>query len=244
MKRFLLALFVLTMVAANAQKSVLLRANYNKGDKYSMTIEQIQNMGLQGGVNMTMSMEMEFTDITKEKITSKSKIKAVKMDMMQGSTQMSYDSTDKDAKLDQMGQALKAEIDPMLLSTIITEMNPRGKTLSTKIDPPNPAMDQFTDQSSSIEYPEEKVSVGSTWTSQDENQGMKLNTVYKVAKIESGTVYIDISGTVTGIGEGTIKGNTEIDIATGTQKMAEVVVSVSAMGATVTVTSRTTMKKM
>jgi len=244
MKRFLLALFVLTMVAANAQKSVLLRANYNKGDKYSMTIEQIQNMGLQGGVNMTMSMEMEFTDITKEKITSKSKIKAVKMDMMQGSTQMSYDSTDKDAKLDQMGQALKAEIDPMLLSTIITVMNPRGKTLSTKIDPPNPAMDQFTDQSSSIQYPEEKVSVGSTWTSQDENQGMKLNTVYKVAKIESGTVYIDISGTVTGIGEGTIKGNTEIDIATGTQKSAEVVVSVSAMGATVTVTSRTTMKKM
>ena len=200
-------------------------------------------MGLQGGINVTMSMDMLFTDITKEKITSESKIKAVKMDVMQGSNTMSYDSSDKDAELDQMGQTMKAQIDPMLATTITTVMSPRGKILDTKVNPPNPTMNQFTDQSANIEYPEGKVSVGSTWTSDDENQGMKLKTEYKVVKIEAGTVYIDISGTVSGLGEGTVKGKTEIDIATGTQKTAEMVVTVSAMGQQVKVTSRTSMKK-
>jgi hypothetical protein len=243
MKRIFLALFVLATFAVTAQESVLLRANYNKGDKYLVTVEQIQNMGLQGGVNMTISMEMLFTDITKEEITSNSKITAVKMDILQGGTSMSYDSTKENKDLDQMGQMMKSQVDPMLKTTIINVMNPRGKVISMKTEPANPAMDQFSNQSSNILFPEEKVSVGSTWESENENMGMKMKMVYKVVKIEAGNVYLDISGTVSGMGEGTIKGNTTIDIATGTQTLAEVEVSVSAMGQQVKVTSKTSMKK-
>jgi hypothetical protein len=244
MKRFLLALFVLAAFAVNAQDSVLLRANYNKGDQYLVTIEQIQNMGLQGGVNMTMTMGMIVTEVTKDEIKTESKITAVKMDVMQGGMTMSYDSSKSDEELDEVGKAMKAQVDPMMKSVIITTMNSLGKTLSTKTEPANPTMDQFQNQASSIVFPEEKVSVGSTWSTEDENMGMKMKMVFTVSKIADGVVYIDISGDVSGMGEGTIKGKTEIDIKTGTQKLLENEVTVKAMGAEVKVSSKMTMKKM
>jgi hypothetical protein len=243
MKRLFLALFVLTALAVNAQKSVLLRANYTTGDKYVITMEQIQNMGLQGGINMNVTMSMEVGDVGKEEIKTKSQIKAIKMDMLQGGMEMSYDSSKSDDELDEAGRAVKAQVAPMMKSVITTTIDPLGKTLNTAIDPPNPTMEQFSSQTSSIVFPEEKVSVGSSWSSEDENMGMKMKMVFTVAKIENGTVYIDISGDVSGMGEGTIKGKTEIDVKTGIQTLLENEVSVKAMGQEVKVTSKVYMKK-
>lgn len=226
-----------------AQKSVLLRANYNTGDKYEIGIEQIQNMGLQGGINMNLTMNMSVSKVTDQEITSEATIKKVKMDMMQGTMTMTYDSTKSDEELDQGGKMMKAQMAPLLKAKIISVMNRYGKTLSTKIEPANPTLDQFADQASSIVFPEEKVSVGSSWSTEDQNMGMTLKTVYTVSKIENGTVYIDISGNVSGMGEGTISGKTEIDIDTGAQNMLENEVSISAMGAQMKVISKMTMKK-
>jgi len=243
MKRLFLALFVLSTISLSAQESVLLRANYKKGDKYVVTIEQIQNMGLQGGVNMNMTMDMSISEAYKDSIVSITKITSVKMDMMQGGMTMSYDSTKDDAELDEMGKAMKAQVEPMMKSVLITTMDRFGKALSIKTEPANPAMDQFSNQRSSVVFPEEKISVGSTWSSEDENMGMKMKMIFTVAKIENGTVYIDISGDVSGMGEGIIKGKTEIDIRTGIQKLMENEVTVKAMGQEVTVSSKVYMKK-
>ena len=243
MKRIFIALFVLVTVAASAQKSVLLRANYNSGDTYEMTMEQKQNMGAQGGINMTVTMSMKVGEVTKDEIKTETQITAIKMDALQGGLNMSYDSSKSDDELDDTGKALKAQMAPMMKSAIITNIDKLGKTLSVKVEPENPSMSQFSDQSSSITFPEEKVSVGFSWSSEDENMGMKLKTVYTVTKIENGTVYIDLSGSVSGMGEGSITGKTEIEIKTGIQKMLENEVTVKAMGQEVSVSTKMTMIK-
>ena len=56
MKRIILVLLVITTLSATAQESVLLRLNYNEGDNYLLTVDAKQNMGLQGGMNMNMTM--------------------------------------------------------------------------------------------------------------------------------------------------------------------------------------------
>lgn len=243
MKRIFIALFVLATVAVSAQKSVLLRANYNSGDTYEITMEQVQSMGLQGGINMDITMTMKVGDVTKQQIKTESQITAIKMDMLQGGMEMSYDSSKPDEELDETGRAMKAQVAPMMKSVITTTIDKFGKTLNTEINPPNPTMQQFSSQTSSIVFPEEKVSVGSSWSSEDENMGMKMKMVFTVTKIADGTVYIDISGDVSGNGEGTIKGKTEIDIKSGIQTMLENEVAIKAMGQEVKVTSKVYMKK-
>lgn len=243
MKRIFVTLFVLVTVATSAQKSVLLRANYNQDNSYVITIEQQQNMGLQGGFNMSITMQMNVIDVSNTEIKTASKIETIKMDMLQAGQEFKYDSTKSDEELDAMGKALKAQFDPMMKSSILSTLNKRGKLLSIKSEPANANMDQFSNQSS-IEYPEEKVSVGSIWSSEDENMGMKMKTLYTVTKIENGIVYADISGSVSGMGEGTIKGKTEIDIKTGIQKMLENEVNIKAMGQDMKVTSKIYTRKM
>lgn len=227
----------------SAQESVVLRVNHNKGDKYLIEIEQINSMGLAGGMNLKMTMDMLFTDIQKDSIVSESKITSVVMDMMQGGMIMSYDSTKKEEELDQMGKILKAQIEPMMQSIIINTVSPMGKTLSTKIVPSFPGMEQFANNSNNIPFPVEKVSVGSTWSEEDENQGIKSITTYKVSKISEGTVYVDISGDVSGVGVGKINGKSEIDIKTGLQKLSEIDVSINSQGQDVKTTAKIKMTK-
>ncbi len=243
MKRIFLALFVLTTLATSAQKSVLLRANYNKGDKYLITLEQNQSMGLQGGVNMTMTMDMTVTDVFKDSIITQAKISRIKMDMMSEDLTLTYDSNMPDSILSASEKMMKTQMEPMLNTTLITTVDKLGKTLGVKVDPANPMMAQFTDNSSSVVFPKEPISVGYKWEMNDENMGMKMNQVFTVTKIENGTVYISISGKVSGMGEGEILGKTEIDIETGVQKLIENSVKVSAMGSEVTVNSKVTAVK-
>lgn len=238
-----MALFVLTTVAVSAQESVLLRLNYNKGDKYLMKVEQVQNQGLQIGINMNITMGLNITDASKTNVTLESKITAVKMDVMQGAMNMSYDSSKDDTNLDQGGQAIKAQIDPIMKSTIIRKMNRDGKILDTKIEPANPMLSQFADQNSDIKYPEEKVSVGSEWSEEMETLGAKTTLTYTVTKIEGGIVYVDIAGKVSGSGQGTIKGKVEIDAKTGIQLLVENESVITAGGVESKSKSKVTMTK-
>lgn len=241
MKRFIVALFIMMVTSVSAQESVLLRANYTKGDKYEITIEQTQNMGLQGGVNMTLTLDMTVTDVYKDSLISEAKITSVKMDMMdQSGTDIAYDSSQPSSELGEGAKMMKAQLDPMLNTLLITTMTKRGKNLGVVVDPPNTMMSQFVNNSNGIIFPEEKVSVGSTWENENKNMGLVLTQVYKVTKIENGTMYVDISGSVSGKGQGDVIGRTEIDIESGIQKMLENSVRVSAFGAEVTVSSKVT----
>jgi hypothetical protein len=152
------------------------------------------------------------------------------MNMLQGGMVMSFDSSKDAADLDEMGKMMKQQFDPMMLATIFSKMSTKGEVLETKVEPATPAMDQFTKQAKGIKYPKEKVAVGSSWEDATNQQGMEVKTIYTVSKIENGKVYIDVSGTVSGIGEGDVRGELIVDIEMGIQDIANIEMSLKANG--------------
>ena len=244
MKRILIALLVITSIAVSAQESVLLRLNYTKGDSYLMTVESKQGMGAQGGLNMKMNMGVIVSEVSGDNVKTESKILSVALDMMQGGMAMSYDSNKKGEELDQMGQMLKSQFDPMMNSIIYNSYDKLGNITETKVEPSVPGMNQLTEGSGSVIYPNEKISVGSSWSSNKDNQGMKTTTTYTVSQIKDGVVYLDITGNVSGAAaSGSVKGSSEIEVSTGLAKKISIEVAISNQGMDVTINSNITMTK-
>lgn len=244
MKKILIALLVITSIAVSAQESVLLRLNYTEGDSYLMTVESKQGMGAQGGVNMKMNMGMIVSEVSGDNVKTESKILSVALDMMQGGMAMSYDSNKKDEELDQMGQMLKSQFDPMMNSIIYNSYDKLGNITETKVEPSVPGMNQLTEASGSVIYPNEKISVGSSWSSNKDNQGMKTTTTYTVSQIKDGIVYLDITGNVSGAAaSGSVKGSSEIEVSTGLAKKTSIEVAISNQGMDITINSNITMTK-
>jgi len=244
MKRILIALLVITSIAVSAQESVLLRLNYTKGDSYLMTVESKQGMGAQGGLNMKMNMGVIVSEVSGDNVKTESKILSVAIDMMQGGMAMSYDSNKKDEELDQMGQMLKSQFDPMMNSIIYNSYDKLGNITETKVEPSVPGMNQLTEGSGSVIYPNEKISVGSSWSSNKDNQGMKTTTTYTVSQIKDGVVYLDITGNVSGAAaSGSVKGSSEIEVSTGLAKKTSIEVAISNQGMDITINSNITMTK-
>jgi hypothetical protein len=104
-------------------------------------------------------------------------------------------------------------------------------------------MDMLTKQAKGVKYPKENVSVGSSWSDETNEQGMSVKTTYTVAKIESGKVYVDIVGAVSGVGEGTVKGSLVIDIETGIQDTANIEMAINASGNDMKISTKTTTTK-
>ena len=245
MKRILIALLVITSLAVSAQESVLLRLNYTKGDSYLMTVETKQGMGAQGGVNMKMNMGVIVSEVSGDNVKTESKILSVAIDMMQGGMAMSYDSNKKDEELDQMGQMLKSQFDPMMNSIIYNSYDKLGNITETKVEPSVPGMNQLTEGSGSVIYPNEKISVGSSWSSNKDNQGTKTTTTYTVSQIKDGIVYLDITGNVSGAEgvDGAVKGSSEIEVSTGLAKKTSIEVAIFNQGMDITINSNITMTK-
>ena len=245
MKRILIALLVITSIAVSAQESVLLRLNYTEGDSYLMTVESKQGMGAQGGVNMKMNMGMIVSEVSGDNVKTESKILSVALDMMQGGMAMSYDSNKKDEELDQMGQMLKSQFDPMMNSIIYNSYDKLGNITETKVEPSVPGMNQLTEGSGSVIYPNEKISVGSSWSSNKDNLGTKTTTTYTVSQIKDGIVYLDITGDVSGAEgvDGAVKGSSEIEVSTGLAKKTSIEIAISNQGMDITINSNITMTK-
>ena len=246
MKKVLITLLVITSLTVSAQESVLLRLNYTKGDSFLVTTESNQSMGAQGGMSMKMTMGMIVADVEEEIIKTESQITSIVMDMMQGGMTMNYDSNKSDEELDQMGQMLKSQFAPMMEAVIYNTLDHQGNMIDTKLDPEIPGMEQITNRSmNAINYPKEKVSVGSSWSSENENQGMNMTTKYTVSSIADGFVTLDVSGDMSGAaGTGTIKGKTTIDISTGISNNSEIEMTIATQGMNITGTTKVTVSKM
>jgi len=245
MKKVLIALLVITTLSATAQESVLLRLNYTKGDSFLVTTESNQSMGAQGGMNMKMTMGMIVADVEEEIIKTESQITSIVMNMMQGGMTMNYDSNKSDEELDQMGQMLKSQFAPMMEAVIYNTSDLQGNMIDTKLDPAIPGMEQITNRSmNTINYPKEKVSVGSSWTSENENQGMKMTTKYTVSSIADGLVSLDVSGDMSGAGTGTIKGKSTVEISSGISNNSEIEITIATQGMNITATTKITVSKM
>jgi hypothetical protein len=129
-------------------------------------------------------------------------------------------------------------------SIIRAKMNTEGKILETKVEPSNPAMDQLTKQAKGVEYPIEEVTVGTSWSDESSQQGMNVTSILAVSKIENGKVYINITGSVTGMGEGDIKGDLVVDIETGIQEIENLEMAINLGGADMKISTKmTTMKR-
>ena len=244
MKRILIALLVITSISVTAQESVLLRLNYTKGDSFLVTTESNQSMGSQGGMNMKMTMGMIVADVAEENIKTESQITAVVVDMMQGGMTMSYDSN-SDEELDQMGQMLKLQFEPMMKAINYVTLDHQGNMIDTKLEPSVPGMNQLTEGSGSVIYPNEKISVGSSWSSNKDNQGIKTTTTYTVSQIKDGIVYLDITGNVSGAKgvDAAVKGSSEIEVSTGLAKKTSIEVAILNQGMDIIATTNTTMTK-
>jgi hypothetical protein len=192
---------------------------------------------------MVMAMDMVITSKDGDMLTTESKIKSINMNMLQGGMAMSYDSSMKDDDLDEMGKMMKQQFDPMMKSTIIAKVNSQGEILETKVEPSNPAMDQIIAQAKGVIYPNEEVLVGTSWSDVTSQQGMSVTSIYTVSKIENGKVYINITGAVTGMGEGDIKGDLVVDIETGIQDSASSEMAVNAGGMDMKISTKTTTTK-
>lgn len=243
MKKWLVLLLMISTLNVVAQKSVLLRANYAKGDTFEVSQDVSQDMGVQGGLDIKMSMEMKVNSIVGDTINTASKIKTISMNMLQAGQVMSFDSTMKEEDLDQMGKMMKQQMDPMLQATIFSKVTTQGEIVDVKVEPTTPAMDQFTKQNQSIKFPKEKVSVGSTWTDETNAQGAITKMIFTVAKIENGKVFVNVTGTVSGIAKGDVTGTLEIDIATGMQALSNIEITMDANGSEIKVKTKSTTVK-
>ena len=243
MRKFILLALLTISFTASTQESVLLRLNYNQGDNYITSIELEQNMGEQGGMSMMMKMNSKVNSVDDELIMLESKIKSIAMNMNQGGMVMDYDSNKSSEELDQMGQMMKSQFDPILKATIYNSVDRYGNVLELKVEPTLPGMEQFTGSQNAINFPDEAVSVGSSWVSEADNQGMKIVTKYTVTSISDGMIYLDVSGDVSGIGVGTIIGKSTVEISSGIQTNATIEMTISVQGIEMNMVTSSTMKK-
>lgn len=243
MRATILLFFVFTSLLTTAQESVLLRLNHTKGDSYLITSSVKQNMGNQGSMNMDTNTGMIISAVSKEEFKAKSQVTSVSVNAIQGGISMSYDSSKKDEELDQMGQALKSQFDPMMMSIIYTTSDNKGNIIESKVEPSNPTMQEAAKNLNGIQFPEEKVSTGSTWTSENENQGMKINNTYTVKSITNRTAIIELAGTISGLGNGTTKGEIKIDIKSGIATSSTSETTISTQGIEINISTNNTMTK-
>lgn len=243
MKRLFLALLILTSISLAAQDAVLLRVNYEQGDTYILKVETNANMGVSGFMNSNITMDMTIPSAEDGLFKTESKLNYMAMDMEQGGISVQYDTRMKAEELDEMGKMMKSQFDPMMNAKIYMTFDELGTKVETKIEPAIAGMEQLTQSAGSINYPKEKVSVGSSWTSEEERQGITMKIVYTVSSIADGTVILDVTGDLSGVGTGTVKGNTSIDINSGVQKNAELQMTVSTQGIDISTTVKTSMTK-
>lgn len=242
MKKLFLSLFVLTSISVAAQKSVLLRVNYQTGDTYAVNVTTTSDMGVTGFMNMGMDMKMKVNAVEDGLFKTESQIQSIRMSMEQGGMSMNYDSN-KTENLDEMAKQMKMQFDPMMDAKIYTTVNELGATVDTRIEPAIAGMEQMAKNTGNISYPKEELSVGSSWTAIQEQEGMTMNLVYTVSSISNGTVVLDITGDVKGTGTGTIKGQATVDIKSGAQKNSELQIKINVQGTEVSTTVKTTMTK-
>jgi hypothetical protein len=220
----------------------LLRINYTPGDSYTQFIETSQNSGLQIAVKTSIKTNMKVTEVKDEIINTESQITSIAMNGMQGGMSLSYDSNANEETLDQMGKMLQSQFKPMMDAKIMSSTDKMGNVIDMSIEPMIPGMDNLT-KNSGIAYPEEAVKVGSAWSSTIEEQGVTMASTYSVSDIANGFVYLDISGEITGLAEGTISGTAEIEVSSGALKVMEMQTSMDAQNMTLKGTTKVTMTK-
>ena len=201
-------------------------------------------MGVQGKMNMNMEMNSTVSSADDKVIMLELKIGSIIMNMNQGGMAMSYDSNKSSEELDQMGQMMKSQFDPILQATIYNSLDRYGNVLEVRTEPSLTGMKQFTGNQNAINFPDEEVSVVSSRTSEFDNKGMKILTKYSVSEIAGRAVLLEISGEVSGLATGAMNGKSTVDISSGIQTASMIEMTMSVQGMEMSFITTSTMTKM
>ena len=242
MKRIVLLVSIAFTTLSIAQEAVKLRLNYKSGDQYLMEMSMKQDSPVMA-MNMQMNSTVAISNAKDGNYLSEMKFTKIAMDMMQGGTQMSASTDDKDEDLDAIGKQVKSQLSQMLAVTISRESDKRGNVLTTKISPNLPGVNQMTNQAGSIVYPEKALRVGGTWTDEKTEQGVVTKTTYKVASISKSLVVLDVTGALSGTGKGTISGAVNIDRVSGVPTSSSTKIEMDVQGISMKMEVNITMKK-
>tara|TARA_R110002124_G_scaffold199052_1_gene365868 strand:+ start:5725 stop:6459 length:735 start_codon:yes stop_codon:yes gene_type:complete len=243
MKKLLILIVIAFTINTNAQESVLLRLNYKKGDSYEMNMKMSQDMGAAMSMDMGMKMKQNITNVAGDTYMSEMKITQISMDMSQGGMNMSYDSSKSDEELDATGKMMKGQMEPMLQAVITVKGNKIGEIIETTVVPDIPGTSDFAKQSSNIVYPKKVVRVGDTWAINKSDKGMTMNFTYKVKSITKNNVLLDISGVVSGAGEGTITGDIKVERNSGVPLISNINMKIVVQGQDMVTKMTATMTK-
>tara|TARA_B110000093_G_C12948913_1_gene401561 strand:+ start:1284 stop:2021 length:738 start_codon:yes stop_codon:yes gene_type:complete len=231
MKKIILLALLITSFTTIAQDSVLLRINYNETDNYVTTMELNKSKDSQSGMFMSVVLNSKVISADNNLIMLESKVGSIVINLDQGGVIMEFDSNKSDEDLDQMGQMMKAKFDQALKATIYNSIDRYGNVLELKMEPSLPQMEHFSANQNSINFPDEEVSVGSSWESEtDDNKGMKFIKKYTVTNIADGMISLDISGDISGTGTGTVNGKSTVEISSGMQTNSTIEMTIFAQG--------------
>lgn len=234
MKKLFILFVIAFTVNASAQESVLLRFNYKKGDVYKTEISQ-NISSPQMVLDMKITTKQSIVNVAGDIYNTESKITKVVVDLMQGSNNMSYDSSVADDELDQMGLMLKSQMGPMLKSVVSIKSTNLGKVLESSATVQFQGSENFGQ--SNVVFPKKPVRVGDTFKMDQTAQGLTLTLIYTVKSISANSVVLALSTS----NDGTeIKGTMTIDKDSGVVLNSKIETTVEAQGVKTIVKNVTT----
>ncbi|CAL2075822.1 hypothetical protein [Tenacibaculum sp. 190524A05c] len=242
MKKIAIALLLLVSTITFGQEKVLLRLNYKKGDKYQTHMKMKQDMGVMV-MDMEMTMEMFVEAVKDKKYDLKNNFTFFSTVMEQGGEKMVYNSKMKDEELSGEAKKMASTMKPLLETTIFLNMDDLGNSKLIKLVPEVAGVTQLKDQMSSVQYPKEQVSVGSTWVNVQKTNNIGMEMTYTVTEITKDYVLADITGKVSLMPGAKIGGKLKIDRTTGIPSYMNMKLEAEMMGVTMKMDSEVNMKK-
>lgn len=214
MKKLTIVLVVLFSIVGCGQEKVTLRLKYNQGDVYETQMLMKQSMDIMK-MDMEMKLRMEIEAVKGETYDTKNTFEYIVSSIDQGGQKVSYNSTMKVEELSPMAKQFHNSMKPMLNTTFYLSLNQLGKTEVIKLEPDNKEVIKMKDQMGVVSYPEEAVSVGSSWENVQKNNNSEMKVTYTVTEITSDEVIANITGTLTAVPTSKVTGNITIDRKTG-----------------------------
>jgi hypothetical protein len=217
----------------NGNENVLLRLNLAAGTQYSIVSDVNSNMegaGITANSVITMDFNIDVKSVENDTTKMEAVYNRIQMSMKSPMSDMTYDSEKPDETTGPVASIMKDKFGGIVGNVLSFNSNKRAQIVEAldftemlgEDDSGKEQKDQMnqTFHQLFIEYPEEEVTVGSTWTVSNEEYGAS-KTTYTVTEIEDDVVVLSIAGEMggdSGMGgdmEGTSTGSLTVDRSTG-----------------------------
>ena len=224
------------LISLYAQKSVDLKYNVNKGDKYVYKMNVDQDIAFEAsGQTMALDQLMDFRMTSKidDKVGDdyhlSTSVDAIKMTQSIFAMQITYDSEDPNTSENPMAAKIGEELKKIIGSNIRMTMDSRGKVKevdASELTDNDDIANNISSGTNFAIYKDGKVSIGESWdgdVTPMENSDMKVNMTYTLLKFSGKEATLGINGTITANNiddqemnmDGTMTGEMIVNVKTG-----------------------------